>query len=337
MDEASQKRSVLVVAALGAFLSPLLGSAVHVALPAIAAGLELDAVMLSWVATAFFVAAAVSLLPCGRIADLVGRKRIFFHGNWVIAASSLLAALAPGPAVLLVARAGQGLGSGMVFSTLLAIVSSVFPPGERGKAIGITVSSVYAGLSAGPFLGGLLTENGGWRSVFLFMVPLALTIAALVHTRLKGEWADDPGGGFDGVGALLYGVVLVAGVLGLSWLPRPSSLALLTAAVAGLVLFVLWERRRTDPLLDLRLFSANRTFALSSLAGLIHYAATFAVTFLMSLYLQHLAGLSPLQAGLVLVTQPLVMAALSPWAGKLSDRVEPRWLASAGMALIWGM
>ncbi len=333
MDDPSQKRPVLVVAALGAFLTPFLGSAVHVALPALEEAFHLDAVLVSWVATSFVLAAAVSSLPFGRLADLVGRKRIFFHGNLVVAASCLLAALAPSPAVLLAARVGQGVGSGMVFSTLLAIVSSVFPRGERGRAIGITVSSVYAGLSAGPFLGGMLTQHCGWRSVFLAVVPLGAGIAALVGTRLKGEWVGARGGSFDRLGTLLYTVALVAGLLGLSWLPHPAAWALLGAAVLGALGFVRWETRRDDPLLDLRLFSANRAFALSGLAALVHYAATFAVAFLLSLHLQHVKGLSPQMAGLVLLTQPLLMALLSPWAGRLSDRVEPRVVASAGMAL----
>jgi MFS family permease len=208
----------------------------------------------------------------------------------------------------------------------------VFPAGERGKALGINVAAVYLGLSLGPFLGGLLTQHLGWRSVFLVNVPLGLTIIALVWWQLDGEWAEARGEGFDLVGSIIYGLSLVAIMYGFSALPAMLGALLILVGVAGIVAFVWWEARVEYPVLNMALFRGNTVFAFSNLAALINYSATFAVAFLMSLYLQYVRGLSPQSAGLVLVSQPIVQAVFSPFAGRLSDRVESRTVATAGMA-----
>ena len=199
--------------------------------------------------------------------------------------------------------------------------------------MGINVAAVYIGLSAGPFLGGFLTQHFGWRSIFYFTMPLGLVVIWLVKWKLKGEWADAKGEAFDVVGAVLYGVSIVTVMYGVSLLPKATSAAVVLLGLLGLAAFVVWERRAKPPVFDIRLFTDNRIFAFSCAAALIHYGATFAVAFFMSLYLQNVKGLSPQGAGLVLIAQPVVMAMLSPFAGRLSDRLEPRIVASIGMAL----
>jgi MFS family permease len=221
----------------------------------------------------------------------------------------------------------------MIFGTATAILTSVFPLGERGNALGINVASVYLGLSLGPSLGGLLTEHWGWRSIFLVNVPLGLTLLALVLAKWKGEWAEARGERLDWTGSLLYSLTLIAIMYGLSLLPSPSGLWLVLIGLLGTLGFLRWEARTASPVLEVNLFRENRAFALSNLAALINYSATFAVGFFLSLYLQYVKGLSPQQAGLILVSQPAVMAVFSPFAGRLSDRMEPRIVASIGMAL----
>jgi MFS family permease len=222
----------------------------------------------------------------------------------------------------------------MVFGTGVAILTSVFPPEERGRALGINVAAVYIGLSVGPFVGGFLTEQFGWRSIFALMVPLGLLMVIIVIRKLKGEWADAEGAKLDVPGTILYSTTLVAIMYGFSQLPHALGVSLLAAGLLGMVLFVRWELKAESPLVNMDLFRYNRTFAFSNLAALINYSATFAVGFLLSLYLQYIRGFTPQQAGLVLVAQAAVMALGSPFAGKLSDRIEPRIVASAGMGFI---
>jgi MFS family permease len=198
----------------------------------------------------------------------------------------------------------------------------------------VNVAAVYLGLSLGPPLGGVLTQQLGWRSVFLASVGLGALAAALAARGLHGEWRESPGDRLDGTGTVLYGVGLSALMYGLGRLPSVQGATLAASGIATLAGFVAWERRAAHPLLDVALFAANRVFAFSNLAALVNYAATFAVGFLLSLYLQSVRGLGAQAAGGLLAVQPLVQAGLSPFAGRLSDRVDPRVVASSGMGLI---
>jgi EmrB/QacA subfamily drug resistance transporter len=269
----------------------------------------------------------------GRIADIYGRKRVFLYGVVIYTVSSLILPMSTSGTMLISLRVVQGIGASMIFGTSIAILTSVFPVGERGRALGINVATVYAGLSLGPFLGGLLTEHFQWRSIFLANVPLGLIIIVFVLWKLKGDWAEARGEKFDVTGSIIYGVTLVTVMYGLSLLPDILGGWLILIGVLGLFAFIKYEMKAKSPVLDVNLFASSRVFAFSNLAALINYSATWAVSFLLSLYLQYVRGLSPQNAGFVLVSQPLVMAAFSPFAGRLSDKLEPRILASVGMAL----
>jgi len=333
MNDKTTKRSALIIASMSAFLTPFMISSINIALPAIGKEFETDAVVLSWVATSYLLAAAVCLVSFGKLADIYGRKKIFMIGQILITVTSLLAAISVSAPMLIVFRIFQGAGGAMVFATGLAILTSVYPPHERGKVLGIAVAAVYIGLSCGPFFGGWLTQHFSWRAIFLANIPIGVFIIVLIVLRLKGEWKGAEGEKFDFAGALIYSFAIVAILYGISILPAKLSIALLIVGVLALFVFVKWESKIKSPVFEVKLFIENRTFAFSCLAALINYSATFAVTFLLSLYLQYIKGLTPQAAGLVLMAQPLMMAVFSPLSGRLSDRIEPRVIASVGMAL----
>jgi EmrB/QacA subfamily drug resistance transporter len=333
MNDNTTKRSALIIASTSAFLTPFMISSINIALPAIGKEFGTDAVVLSWVATSYLLAAAVCLVSFGKLADIYGRKKIFMIGQIMIVITSLLAAISVSAPMLIVFRIFQGAGGAMVFATGLAILTSVYPPQERGKVLGIAVAAVYIGLSCGPFFGGWLTQHFSWRAIFLANIPMGVSIIVLIILRLKGEWKGAEGDTFDFVGALIYSIAIVAILYGISIIPAMLSIALLIVGVVALVVFVKWERKIKSPVFEVKLFIENRTFAFSCLAALINYSATFAVTFLLSLYLQYIKGLTPQAAGIVLMAQPIIMAVFSPLSGKLSDRIEPRVIASLGMAL----
>jgi len=332
-DNDTTRNVALVVATMSSFLTPFMGSSINIALPSIGKEFMMDAILLSWVATSFLLAAVIFLVPFGRIADIYGRKRIFTHGIVVFTASSLLSAISTSAVMLISFRILQGIGSAMIFGTGVAILTSVFPGKERGKALGINVAAVYLGLSLRPFLGGLLTQHFGWRSIFLVNVPLGLVATCFICWKLKGEWAEAKGEKFDFVGSAIYGLAFVAIMYGFSLLPSMSAAWLIAAGVLGILAFARWEMRVRSPVFDINLFRHNRVFTFSNLAALINHSATFVVAFLLSLYLQYTKGLSPQNAGLILLSQPIVMVTISPFAGRLSDRVEPRIVATIGMIL----
>jgi len=335
MDEVppSVKRSALLVATLASFLTPFMGSSINIAIPTIGKEFALSAILLNWVATSQLLASAMFLVPFGRIADIYGRKRLFVLGMVIYTLSSFLCALSNSGAVLISFRVLQGIGASMTFGTAGAILASVFPVGERGRVFGINVSAVYLGLTAGPFAGGILTQHFGWRSVFLINVPLGLIVIFFALWQLKGEWAEAQGERFDLSGAIIFVIGLFMLVYGMSRLPSWSGGILLFLGVVGLIAFILWEARVETPVFNVRLLFNNRIFAYSNLAALLHYTATFGVGFLLSLYLQYVRGFSPQGAGLVLVAQPIVMSIFSPLAGRLSDVIEPRIVASIGMGV----
>ena len=333
MNQTPDKKVALMIAMLAAFFVPFMGSSVNIALPSIGKDFAMDAVALSWVATSFLLTAAMFLLPFGRLADIYGRKLFFFLGIVTYTLSSFASAISPSGFILILSRGLQGMGGAMIFSTGIAILSSVFPSNERGKALGMTAAAVYLGLSFGPPLGGLLTHYLGWRFVFLIHVPLGLIIIILILSKLKGEWADAKGESFDLLGSLTYCISLTALVYGLSLLPDNIGITIALVGLIGLFGFIVWEYNSPSPLLDVRIFLTSTVFAFSNLSTLVHYSATFAVGFLISLYLQYIKLYTPQIAGMILMVQPVVMALFSPSAGRLSDRIEPRIVASIGMVM----
>ncbi|WP_243684222.1 MFS transporter [Methanosarcina barkeri] len=181
---------MLFIAILSGFITPFDGSAVNIALPAIGSEFHMDAIALSWVATAYLLSSALFLVPFGKIADIYGRKKIFLYGITLFSLSSLIMTMAFSSEMLIGIRVMQGIGSAMIFGTGVAIVTSVFPPGERGKALGTYITAVYIGLSVGPLLGGAMTQYLGWRSIFFVNVPIGITAIILILWKIKGEWAE---------------------------------------------------------------------------------------------------------------------------------------------------
>ncbi|MHB9028483.1 MAG: MFS transporter, partial [Candidatus Latescibacterota bacterium] len=230
-------------------------------------------------------------------------------------------------------RVLNGVGSAMVFGTSTAILTSVFPPEKRGKVLGYSVSSVYIGLSAGPFLGGMLTHEFGWRSIFFVAAPLGIAVCWITLSALKSEWSEAKGERFDWIGSIIYGFMVVAIMYGMTRLPSFDGILFICAGLVLLAVFINAELKAIHPVFDIRLLTGNKAFGLSNLAALIHYSSTFAVGFLLSFYLQYIKGMSPQAAGLILIAQPVLMALFSPLAGRISDKFNAGVVASIGMAI----
>jgi MFS family permease len=332
------RRSALLIASLSSFITPFMGSAVFVATPIIGNEFGVDAVTAGWVTAAYLLAAAMFLVPFGKIADIHGRKRVFTYGILLDTIASILCAASVSVPLLISFRFLQGFGDAMIFGTSIAILIVVYPFGQRGKVLGISTAATYIGLSLGPLLGGFLTQSFGWRSIFIFIMILDLAIVALLFAFLKGEWVGAKEEKFDFAGSTIYALTILAIVFGLTILPYAFTFTLAVwlvgGGVAGLGSFILLESRRRYPVLNMKFFRHNAVFAFSNLAALINYMATFAVTFIFSFYLEYpIRDFGPFYAGLVLVSQPAMMAILSYPAGWLSDRIEPRIVASVGMSI----
>jgi EmrB/QacA subfamily drug resistance transporter len=329
-----KQSSILFIAAITAFMGTFLISAINVALPAIEKSFNLNAVTLSWIVTSFLLSTAIFLLPVGRWGDLTGVHKLFKAGVLIFLFSTLLCGLAGTGGWLIVFRFIQGIGAAFTSTTGPAILVASFPPQNRGRVLGISVSGVYIGLATGPFVGGFLTQYLGWRSIFFVAAAMGLITAMIAFRYLdKDGKRETPRIRPDFRGTIFYMLGLVALVYGSSLIPATRGWVLLTCGTIALVAFWMLESRSEMPIIDTKLFTSNRLFAFSNLAALINYSATFAIVFLLSLFLQKVRGLSPRDAGMILVAQPIMMALFSPVTGRLSDRIEPRILTTLGMSI----
>ncbi|MEP7706038.1 MFS transporter [Paraglaciecola sp. 25GB23A] len=324
----------LIVVCIGSFIGPLGMASVNIAIPNLAADLQANAKLVGWLPTIFLLSSVALMLPFGKLADNYGRKRIYTYGLMLNALSSLMCAWADVIEWVLFWRFVQGAASAMIFGTGVAILSSVTPANKRGFALGLAATCVYVGLTVAPAIGGWLTEIWGWRAVFLFQIPLVIALITLIKLGLKGEWKSERHSKFDWRGTIIFAISTSALVFGLSLLPSLLGFVLLAIALASMVLFVFQQSRHTEPLIRVQMFLESRVFSMSLTTSLLMYASVYPLTFLLSLYLQYVKGFSPAHAGQIILLQALSMAIMAPLAGRLSDRVQPRIIASVGCAIV---
>ncbi|MBM3291732.1 MFS transporter [Candidatus Bathyarchaeota archaeon] len=324
-------RLVIFIVTLTSFLTPFNSSSFNIALPNISKEFNLDAISMSWASSAFLLTSAIFLVPFGRIADIYGRKKIFFIGTIFFGISSMFLGIYPSASYLIFLRAFQGFSSAMIFGTGIAILVSQSPTESKGSILGINAASVYIGLSTGPYIGGVLTQMFGWRSILYTIAMVSFLSSLLILFFLKGEWREAAGEKFDLFGSIIYGLTLFLLMYGFSLLPSIESVTPIVFGIISFFYFIKFELNCEYPLMDIRLFLKNQFFALGNFTALISFASTFAVTFLLSLYLQYLKGLSPQDAGLILMSSPIIQAIIAPLSGRLSDKKEPRKIAALGM------
>ncbi len=324
--------SLLLIVSLASFLTPFVGSSVNVVIPVIGVEFRVDPVLLSWFSTSTLLASALFFLPVGVYGDRRGRLWIFRGGLIIFTVSVFAAALAPSEWFFLVLRFLQGVGSAAISTAGVAIISEVFANGERGFALGVNISSVYLGLTLGPFVGGLVSSLVGWRYLFL-LISLVASVAVVVSYRELGLVEELEPGRFDYVGSVVLAFTFAFLVLGLSIYPSPWAFPLLLLFLLAGSLFIFWEGRAPNPLIDLGYLLGNRLLLFSVVTSLLAYTASYASSFLINIYLQYVLGLTPFVAGLILTSRSVVMALLSAFMGKLSDVVQPRIIVSLGLAM----
>ncbi len=332
-NQQGKSQDVLLVICIAAFLVPFMGSSLNLALPEISDKFSFKAVTLTWMATAYLISTAIFQIPFARLADLIGRKKVFEWGVAGFSIFTFLSGSAPSGTALIILRVLSGICSAMMFGTNIAILTSSFPPSQRGKALGINTAVVYSSLAAGPFLGGILTHYFGWQSIFFVCGGVGFIVVVLSRIFLKTEWIEAKGQKFDYVGSIVYGLGLFGLIYGFTKLPHLEGIILTTLGIAAFIGFVLYEKNHKSPVFNVRLFSGNKVFALSSLSALINYAANSAVAFMLSLYLQYVRGYDAHEAGLILITQACIQSVFSLVAGRLSDRLNAARLATIGMAV----
>lgn len=336
--KSTEQKIVIMIVVITAFITTFTGSALNLSIPDIGEQFGVSANFVGWLVTGYTLAVAAFSVPIGRLADITCRKTVLVTGLIVFVACCIAAVFAVSMVMLLVVRIIQGIGAAMVFSTNTAVLVSSFPGHMRGRILGYSIAATYTGLSAGPVVGGFLNHNLGWKSIFILTGALGAAALAAAVLKLPGERSENAGKSFDMTGNVIFVAFIVLLMYGLSEMGggaagTVTAAVLLTLAGIGLgVLFVRHELRADEPAVNVRLFGENIGYAFSNLSALLNYSATFAISYLISIYLQVVMGYSSQAAGLIMIFQPVVMALLSPVAGRLSDRFSPFKMSSVGMA-----
>lgn len=334
---AATRRAVLGATILGSAVVFIDSTVVNVALPALRADLHATLAQQQWIVEAYLLMLGSLVLVGGSLGDLFGRRRIFAVGLAGFGAASALCAVAPGPELLIGARALQGLGGALLVPSSLAIITASFDREQRGAAIGAWTAWTSAMIAFGPPLGGLLVDTVSWRAVFAINLPLIAVCLWLTLRRLPADPARPPGTPrprVDVVGGVLCALGLGGPVFALIRQPdvgweAPGVVIGLVSGVLALAAFVAWEARHPAPMLPLGVFR-SRTFTIGNLATLGIYAGLGAATFFLAIFLQQVAGYGALEAGLAMLPLSLLLLALSSRAGALSARLGPRWFMGGG-------
>ncbi|MEO7002909.1 MAG: DHA2 family efflux MFS transporter permease subunit [Ktedonobacterales bacterium] len=333
----ANKWAVFAVIAIGVFMATLDSSIVNISLPAIGAyfNVPLNG-SVEWVIISYLVVIAATLLTIGRLADMIGRKYIWLTGLIIFTLGSALSGASPSLELLIAARAFQGLGGALIMAISPAMLTGAFPTSERGRALGLNALTVALGVSAGPTLGGIITESLTWRWIFYVNVPIGI-LGVIFTLRVLKERLQRNKGQFDPLGAVLLGVGLASLTLGLSfgqewgW-TSPRLIIALIVGVVPLVALVFVERWVKSPIVRFELLK-DRVFASANLSLVLSFLALFAVSFMLPFYLEQLRDFSIIESGLLLTPLPLTIAALAPLSGALADRIGTRWLAAGGLAI----
>jgi MFS family permease len=327
---------ILVATSLSTFLSTYLTGSVNMALKVIGAEYSANPAELSLLTSVYLLFTSLGLIPFGRMSDIHGPKRTLLCGCAFFVLSNFLVPWVSFSFASLVAFRGlQGIGAALLLVSNTPIITAVFPPERRATAIGYLSGMVFFGYSVGSYLGGLLIDLFGWRSIFTSAgIAGAISFFAIMFLVPSGHPKNEEDRAFDMTGTALYAAMLIFLQMGSACLTSPWGIVLLAGSILAFVLFVRGQWASAHPVCDVRLFAANRVFAMSNLAGLFTFTATYGTQYLLSLYLQCNRGLTPSAAGKIMLFQPLMQLFFSPLAGFIADRTSPALISSAGMGMI---
>lgn len=328
------QKATLFVSVITSLLTTFTGSAILLSIPDISAEFSVSAVSIGWLVTIYTLVVSAFAVPFGRIADLTSRKKVLVVGLIVFTVGAVAAVFSNGIAFVLVARGLQAFGAAMIFATNQAILLAEFDEGERGRVLGYSTAATYIGLSVGPVVGGIINNHFGWRAIFIVAALIALVSLALAAKKLPKRNSVLAKEHLDVAGLVLYSVTIIFVVYSLSeFASNTFNLLLFPVGLLIGALFLARETSTDSPLVDVNMFLSSREYTISNIVALLNYAATFAISYLLSIYLQVVQGYDSQMAGIMLIAAPLMQAIVSPFAGDLSDKIKPFKLATRGMIL----
>jgi EmrB/QacA subfamily drug resistance transporter len=333
----SSRWLIMLVVVMATFMATLDGSIVNVALPKMAEVLGVTTSNIQLVATSYLIVISGTVLIFGRLGDILGKTRMFQFGLGIFTLGSLLCGISGTFSILIIARIIQAIGAAGTMANSQGIITEIFPANERGKALGLNGTAVALGSLVGPGLGGLIVGTVSWEYIFLINVPIGLFALFFAIKKLpKGQ--EKPRGTMDLLGAFLFILTIVPLFTALNegvrlGFTHPLILLGLAIAIVSFILFLLVERKKKNPLLQLQIFK-NKLFSLSIFCGYITFVAIFCNNIILPFYLQNAMSYTPLQTGLILMIYPLILTVVAPASGHLSDKIGSEILTFIGLVLV---
>lgn len=335
-NEKKNRWVILFIILIVTFMSTLDGSIVNVALPVMAKALNVDSSNIQLVVISYLVVISATILIFGRLGDMFGKSKIFNYGLGLFTIGSLLCGMTDSLSILVLARVIQAIGAAGSMANSQGIVTEVFPPGERGKALGITGTFVALGSLIGPPLGGFILDMSSWQYIFLINVPIGI-IVLYFSIKLLPKEEEKVKGTLDGLGAGLFMFAIIPLFVALNYaetlgFKNPLILIGFLISIMCFVIFIKVEKSQEHPLLDLTIFN-NKLFTVSIICAFISFMAIFCSVIIQPFYLQDIKGFTPSQTGLILMIYPLVLAVVAPISGHLSDKIGSEILTFIGLVI----
>lgn len=330
----STLRCVIIAVATAQFMLPFMMIGVGTLLPIIGTELHASAMELGLVNAVYGLSLSIFHLISGRIGDMVGRRKLFLTGLSIFLVMTAITPFVPNMTLFLVCRFIHAMGTAMMNTCALAILIALAPPSMRGRVIAVTSMGLFAGISAGPALAGLIATTLGWKFLFYSLLPLGVMAWYLMATTVKTDWKNDADKPFDWRGAALYTLAIVGISSGATFILQGAwAVGLLVSGLVLLAVFFFYQLRTAYPILDVRFIFHNRVFMINSVASFINNSTLLGLIFYLSLYLQGVKHLDVLHAGMVLSVSPVVQLICTPIAGKMADKFHAAKIATFGMVI----
>lgn len=324
---------VIIISFIASFIAAFISAAPAVALPQLANEFNLNNIMQNWVINIFLFTVAITAVPLGKFSGKNGIKKTLNLGLILFLIGTIITTFANSYLTLLIFRAIQAIGTAMIYNTQTSIVVLAVEEKNRGKALGIIISGVYIGLAIAPFISGILTYNFGWRTIFYFTIPFTLIALFLSLYKVKDEWNMYENETYDKLGSILYIIGIFFFIYGFTILNQTKGILFTIIGIIFLLGFIITDLRIKYPIFNLRLFK-NKRFSSSNIASLISYIATFVVTYILNYHFQYILNLDSQTTGIFLIVTPVIMAIISPFSGKISDKIDSQKLAAIGMVFV---
>lgn len=323
----------IIITSITTFFVAYISSAISIVLPTMAKYFSMNDILQNWISLIFLLAIAVFAIPCGFFSKKYGLKKSILIGTIIFLVGSIFSGLANSSLILITSRAVEGIGAAFLYVSGTALIVKAVPNEHRGLGLGINLASFYIGLTIAPFLGGFLSSNYGWQTIFYVQIPFLILAIILIISKIKDDLITNRNEPVDIVGLVLSSLAILILMYGFTILNQVQGIVLVGVGIVITAVFVKWSLKQKYPMFNLRLFK-NVNFATSNIASLTSYIGIYVLTYVLNYHFQYINGFGSELSGTLLVIAPLVMTFSAVFAGRLADKRNPQSVAMVGLVIV---